>query len=279
FFSVLQADLKLEGEAAYESEAWRKYEAEFFSSLQADLKLEEEAAYESEAWRKYECERVYHIVSTQPDRNKSEAINAFFHAFRWRWGFAAEITQAFLQSSHERGSQANRELASNLSDIYNAYDQNEYQVGIEKLVFLERLNDLTLTSRCEIYALRGYLRRNAGNNDEALADFNRAIELDEKYRWAIVGRGITHRLVRKYEEALSDFNRAIELDEEDAQATANRGLIYHEMGKYEEALADFNRAIELDEKYVWAIANRGGTYQLMGKYEEALADFNRAIEL
>src|SRR5262249_49891510 len=163
-------------------------------------------------------ERVYHIVSTQPDRNKSEAINAFFHAFRWRWGFAAEITQAFLQSSHERGSQANRELASNLSDIYNAYDQHEYHVGIEKLVLLERHNDLGQAASGQIQALRGYWHRNAGNNDEAVADFNRASELDEKYRWAIVGRGITHRLVGKYEEALSVFNRAIELDEEDAQA-------------------------------------------------------------
>src|SRR5262249_20653910 len=78
--------------------------AEFFSMLQAELQLEGEEAYESEAWRKYECERVYHIVGTQPDRNKHEAVDSFFHAFRWKWGFAEEIAQVFLQSGRERGS-------------------------------------------------------------------------------------------------------------------------------------------------------------------------------
>src|SRR5262249_10904011 len=83
----------------------------------------------------------------------------------------------------------------------------------------------------------------------------------------------------KYEEALADFNRAIESDEKDAWAMGNRGETYQLMEKYEEALADFNRAIELDEKDAWAMGNRGLTYQLMGKYEEALVDFDRAIGL
>ncbi len=52
-----------------------------------------------------------------------------------------------------------------------------------------------------------------GEYDEALADFDRAIELDEKYAWAIARRGETYRLMGKYAEALADFDRAIELDE------------------------------------------------------------------
>ncbi len=64
----------------------------------------------------------------------------------------------------------------------------------------------------------------------------------------------------KYPEALADFNRAIELDERYALAIASRGQTYRLMGKYPEALVDFDKAIELNGKYTWAIAKRGETY-------------------
>ncbi|MBI1762327.1 MAG: tetratricopeptide repeat protein, partial [Acidobacteria bacterium] len=83
----------------------------------------------------------------------------------------------------------------------------------------------------------------------------------------------------KHAEALADFTRAIALDEKDAWTIMQRGETYRKMDKYEEALADFTGAIALDEKYDWAIASRGETYRLMGKYEEALADYCDAIKL
>jgi len=48
--------------------------------------------------------------------------------------------------------------------------------------------------------------------DEALAEFNRAIELDPGNVWAIVRRGETHREMERYDEARADFDRATELD-------------------------------------------------------------------
>ena len=52
--------------------------------------------------------------------------------------------------------------------------------------------------------------------------------------------------MERYDEALADFNRAIELDPEDAWALAGRGETYWAMGRYDQALADYDRAIELD---------------------------------
>src|SRR5262249_21168731 len=115
--------------------------------------------------------------------------------------------------------------------------------------------------------------------EEAMADVNRAIELDEKYDWALAQRGETYRLMGWYEQALADLTRAIELDEKYAWALAQRGETYRLMGWYEQALADLTRAIELDEKYAWALAQRGLTYRLMEQYEQALADSIRAVEL
>ncbi|MFM9264813.1 tetratricopeptide repeat protein, partial [Tychonema sp. BBK16] len=115
--------------------------------------------------------------------------------------------------------------------------------------------------------------------EEALQNFDRAIELDPKYTWAIARRGETYLLMKRYEEALQDFDRAIELNPKNDWAIARRGETYRLMKRYEEALQDFDRAIELDPKYTWVIATRGETYLLMKRYKEALQDFDRAIEI
>ena len=53
-------------------------------------------------------------------------------------------------------------------------------------------------------------------------------------------------LMERYGEALADLDRAIELDPGHAWAIANRGYTYRRMERYEGALADLSRAIELD---------------------------------
>ena len=70
-------------------------------------------------------------------------------------------------------------------------------------------------------------------------------------------RGQTYRLMGHYDQALTDFNQAIELNPQYHWAIASRGETYRLMGRYEQALADFNQAIELNPQSDWAIAHRG----------------------
>ncbi len=80
-------------------------------------------------------------------------------------------------------------------------------------------------------ASRGQAYLTLKRYDQALADLNRAIELDPAEAWAI------------------DLNRAIELDPDDAEAIGSRGQACRLLGREEEALADFARATELDPGY------------------------------
>jgi tetratricopeptide (TPR) repeat protein len=134
-------------------------------------------------------------------------------------------------------------------------------------------------NRPQAIAHRGYTYRLMERYQEALQDFDRAIELNPKYTWAITNRGETYGLMERYQEALQDFDRAIKLKPKYYWAIANRGYIYRLMERYQEALQDFDHAIEYNPKYTWAITNRGETYRLMERYQEALQDFDRAIEL
>jgi tetratricopeptide (TPR) repeat protein len=285
----------------------------YYSDLQAQLFLEGIEAYQNVVWRKWELERLYHKLRAEPHKTKVNLVNGFLCALHFRWWYSGEIADCGQQIASEEGNSDLIELSERIYNCYRVYEQDKYGDFAVALNSLEKIQGLDTQSKVILFERRGYAMgglgkyrealdnfnraielddkmaqaiamrgqtlHELGKNEEALADFDRAIELDEKMDWAIAMRGQILRELGRYEEALADFDRAIELDEKMDWAIASRGQILRELGRYEEALTDFNRAIELDEKMDWAIASRGRTLRALGRYEEALIDFDRAIEL
>lgn len=74
---------------------------------------------------------------------------------------------------------------------------------------------------------RGLLRFYFCEIDEALADFNKAIEKTEennaKYYY---GRGLAYATISKFKSALSDFTITINLDSKHADAFLNRAKVF-----------------------------------------------------
>ena len=93
----------------------------------------------------------------------------------------------------------------------------------------------------------------------ALANFNRAIQLDPNFSYAYNARGaIKAEISSDYQGGLADFNRAIQLDPNLAGAYKNRAVLKAiKINDIQGGLADFNRAIQLDPKYAGAYALRG----------------------
>ena len=79
------------------------------------------------------------------------------------------------------------------------------------------------------------------------------------------------------DSAIEDYSKAIEIDPDYAEAYNNRGFVYDVMGEYGQAIDDFNKAIELVPDYAKAYYNRGVTYVKQGRNDEALADFEKAL--
>ena len=250
-----------------------------FTTVQAELGLQGKEAYENQAWRRLELERVYHHVSVDPEKHFANALDSFLNAILHRLKFSRTVVRTSAQAMADNQCNMFDENLGELEQLVDFYEKNDYQQIKELAGVLQAAKEISATSQFICFSLKGYGNFHLKQYEEALADYTRAIELDEKNAIAIASRGQAYGLINRYEEALADFTRAIELDEKYAGAIALRGATYQLMKRYEEALADFTRAIELDEKYAGAIALRGGTYRSMKRYEEALADFTRAIEL
>ena len=85
-------------------------------------------------------------------------------------------------------------------------------------------------------------------------------------RIALGERADQHVRAGRYEDAVADYNRIIDLDPGILPAFRCRGRVYGLMRHYEQALADFSRVIELSPDNSWAISGRGIIFRLVGRH-------------
>ncbi len=83
--------------------------------------------------------------------------------------------------------------------------------------------------------------------------------------------------LEQYDDALADYNRALELRPDYPAALNNRGIINSEMERYDEALADFNRALELRPDFPEALYNLACLFSLTDRPDEAIYNLEKAI--
>ncbi len=131
----------------------------------------------------------------------------------------------------------------------------------------------------QAYINRGIILATEKKYDEALTDYNKAIQLEPKFSKAYNNRGGLMRTLNKYDDAISDFNKAIELQPDYVKAYNNRGLLMNITKRYDEAIKDYSKAIELKPNFAEAFNNRGVVNRNLNRNEESLSDFNKAIEL
>ena len=136
-----------------------------------------------------------------------------------------------------------------------------------------------IPSNAVAFLNRGYKEDVLGNFQEALANFNRAIEIDPNYANAYNNRGAIQGKLGNHEEAIADFSRAIELDPEFAEAYYGRGVELVELGSHGEAIADFNRAIELNPNDGYSYIKLASAYEAIGDKNAALTNYKEASRL
>lgn len=132
----------------------------------------------------------------------------------------------------------------------------------------------------QAYNDRGLARRTAGDLDGAIADFNRAIELDPK-REEVFGlnRAEARIFQADYAGAVADCDRILTTNTQLAKALATRALARALQGDAEGAMADANRAIEIEPHAARAYIARGHARAGKSDFTGAFDDCNQAIEI
>lgn len=123
---------------------------------------------------------------------------------------------------------------------------------------------------------RGIEKAKNGDLDGAIADFNRAVELNPKDDAPYYNRAQAKRLKNDTAGAIADYTKAIELGSTNPAAYNNRGNARSDNNDPDGAIADYTRAIQLKPDYARAYYNRAVTKQAKGDAAGAKADFKSA---
>ena len=113
----------------------------------------------------------------------------------------------------------------------------------------------------------------------AFVNYNRAIELDNKYALAYLKRGYLYLYIGKNNEAISDFSKVIVLNPKEAIAYIARGCAFARKSDFDKAIVDSNKGIEIDPNLAFSYNSRGFVYYLKGDMDHAMNDYNKAIDI
>jgi tetratricopeptide (TPR) repeat protein len=102
-------------------------------------------------------------------------------------------------------------------------------------------------SSAEAYFRRALVKEKLNDLDGANKDYDQAIAIDPQPVY-YSNRGLNKSIKGNHQDAIGDFNKALELDPDYMQAYMNRGTAYHYMGDSVNACQDVGKAYELGFK-------------------------------
>ena len=82
-----------------------------------------------------------------------------------------------------------------------------------------------------------------------------------------------------YQEAIAAYDRAIELNPDLAEAYYVRGAAYNSLGDPNRALQDLDKTIELNREYAGAYYHRGLAHHKLGNPDRAMENYKLSAKL
>ncbi len=143
-----------------------------------------------------------------------------------------------------------------------------------------------LLSSAEVFAqsAKQYFRAaedfyKSANFNDAIDQYNKAIELDPDYEKAYVRRAMSYSKTGDHVSAASDFDRALVFNEKDAELFYYSGHEWYLQGKNNEAHAKLSKAISMKGNFLEAYQVRTVVNMELGRYDQALEDCQKCLRL
>ena len=117
------------------------------------------------------------------------------------------------------------------------------------------------------------------NDEAALKDFDKAIEINPTYMMAILNRGVTYEKLGKKEEAIASLEKALAVnpDSPNPEVIFRIANLRYLLNDFTGSIADYNRLLAMDKLYPRIYSHRAGSKAMMGQAEEALQDADKAV--
>ncbi len=215
----------------------------------------------NQALQQAEADRRYHAAITAFDQDDTELfLEEFFKAIHLRYDIEKPSIRRYIRrklgiiKQLKEENRALREAANERNDALRKYAYEYYLMGNECVV-------------------------KAHDYRAALANFDKALQLDPTLVDAWVRKGVTLADTDESIEAMACFNEAIRLSPLNFKALYNRGKLRYEQQEYEGAASDFAKAVTQKPTHATAHERLGDTFMRLGMTDTATRHWSIAEEL
>lgn len=137
---------------------------------------------------------------------------------------------------------------------------------------------IALAPQSDYIGNRGYVYNNLGNAAQALADYERAVQIDPT-NLVYYDLGMARYRNGKKAEALEALKKHTSYYTQDEMGQYFAGIVSADLKLFNESLGFLNRAIEINGGVHQFYMKRGDTYFQMKRVEDAVRDYNKVIEM
>ena len=123
-----------------------------------------------------------------------------------------------------------------------------------------------------------------GKYIEAIEEINKSLKIKDNWDIPYFYRGASNQALENYDEAILDYTKAIELNEKMTDAYYNRAKILLSRKDIEDpdvfrAISDLEKALELDPNFIDALYAMAAAQKKMKNYQLALKYLDRLLVL
>jgi Tfp pilus assembly protein PilF len=118
-----------------------------------------------------------------------------------------------------------------------------------------------------------------GKVDEAITQFEAAIQINQAYDPAHSNLGRALAQQGKYQEAAAHLETALNLRPDDVKTRNNLGNVLASQGRHEEAVGQFVEVLRRDPNHASAHNNLALSYKKLGRTAEAIIQYREALRL
>ena len=128
-----------------------------------------------------------------------------------------------------------------------------------------------------VWSNRGNVRIGQYKLAEAIADFDRSIEIAPEYPDAYLNRGIAYEGQKMWDKAIADYNRVLAISPEDPVALNNRGNAKAGQELWQDALSDYQQAANIAPSFAMARGNASLIMYQIGDRFEAIRNMRNLV--
>jgi tetratricopeptide (TPR) repeat protein len=209
-------------------------------------------------------------TTTEFTRNYLSYGSIFFER-----GYMSEA-EHFLQLAL-RDDPDNSEALYGLGSIYLAQNKTAgARTTFERVIKLQQRYPGTLPNA---WNNLGLLSAREGHTDDAIQQFQQALQLDPDHFIALENLGNAYRQAKRWDDAKVTFQHALQLNPESPEANYAMGMVYAQTNDEDHAFEFLQKAIAEKPAYPEALNNLGVLYLRKNQAADAEKSFKEAIRV